>query len=304
MQLNFNATQVAPNTSPEAIETGTYVVIITDAIEKPTQNRKGAFIELEMTIQGGQLNGRKVKERLNVKNDNQQAVEIAYGTLSSICHVTGRMQIQSERDLVGAGPFQIYVTKEPRSDRPGSFSNEIRGYRDMNGNEPGQAGNHGAGGGQGGGQQNPSWAQNGGGQPDQNNGQQNFNQQPNNGVQNGGQNNGGWQGGGQPDHSNGYQGSGQQNGNQGGGYNGGGQQNGGYQHQPDNNQNNGGYNGGGQQHNNGGWQGGGQNNGGQNNGGGYNQNNNGGNNQGGNFGGGQGNGGPASNGGTPDWARS
>lgn len=137
--LNFNATAVQPNVAPEPVPSGQYPVIIVGTEEKPTKAGTGSYIEIAMQIQGGEFNGRKVYDRLNIRNPNQQAVDIAYSTLSAICHVTNRLHIQDTGQLHGV-PFIAIVNKVPRDDRPGSFSNEVRGYKDINGNDPGFAG--------------------------------------------------------------------------------------------------------------------------------------------------------------------
>lgn len=141
--LNFNARQVAPNSMPESLPDGVYDVIITKTEEKPTKNRDGFFTEFHMIVQGGEFNGRTVIDRLNLKNKSTQAQEIAFGTLSSICHVTGRYEIQDTNQLCGV-PIKIRVAKVPRDDRPGSFSNNVLEYYDVNGNPPGAAGAAGA----------------------------------------------------------------------------------------------------------------------------------------------------------------
>lgn len=152
--INFNAAQVEPNKALEAIPTGQYPVMITASTQKPTKNGLGQYIEFEMTVQGGEYAGRKVFDRLNIVNDNQTAVDIAYSTLSSICHVTGRLQIQQTEQLHGV-PFIAVVQKKERDDQPGNFTNEIRGYKDINGNDP----SHGAAGSPNAGQApaQPSW---------------------------------------------------------------------------------------------------------------------------------------------------
>lgn len=164
VQINFNAAGVKPNATLEAIPTGHYPVMITNTTEKPTKKNDGAFIEVEMQIQGGEFAGRKVFDRLNIKNNNQTAVDIAYATLSAICHVTGRFQIQDTAQLHGV-PFIVVVQKKVREDLPvpvgevPNYTNEVKGYKDINGNDPGFSGN-------GGGQASnaPAWAANNGGQ--------------------------------------------------------------------------------------------------------------------------------------------
>ena len=138
--LNFSTQGVAPNAALEAIPSGVYPVVITSTQEKPTRAGDGAYIEFEMTIQApSEFAGRKVFDRLNIRNKNQQAVDIAYGTLSAICHVVNRHNIQQTEQLHNL-PFQAVVAKVARDDRPGEFSNEVKGYKDAQGNDPGKSG--------------------------------------------------------------------------------------------------------------------------------------------------------------------
>ena len=149
--FSFNAVGVKPNVALEAIPTGLYPVMITKSEEKPTKAGNGSYIEFEMTVQGGEFAGRKVFDRLNTNNPNSKAVEIAYSTLSAICHVTNRLQMTDTTQLHGI-PFIAVVSKLPRDDQPSQMTNEVKGYKDINGNDPGV---------QGGGAQTsaaPSWA--------------------------------------------------------------------------------------------------------------------------------------------------
>lgn len=139
VQLNFNAGAVKPNLALEPIPTGHYPVIITGSEEKPTNAGDGSYIQFEMTVQGGEYSGRKVFDRLNIRNKNQTAVDIAYATLSSLCHVTGVMQLTDTQQLHGK-PFIAVVVKKPRNDQPEVPTNEVRGYKDINGNDPGHGG--------------------------------------------------------------------------------------------------------------------------------------------------------------------
>ncbi|QIG73305.1 DUF669 domain-containing NTP-binding protein [Rhizobium phage RHph_N17] len=150
--LNFNASTVKPNVALEAIPSGLYPVIITASQEKPTKAGNGSYIEIEMTVQGGEFAGRKVFDRLNIRNANQTAVDIAYATLSAICHVTGVLNMTDTVQLHGR-PFQAVVSKLPRDDRPDQMTNEVKGYKDMQGNDPGFSGAVASSGAQ------PGWAQ-------------------------------------------------------------------------------------------------------------------------------------------------
>lgn len=135
--LQFNANAVAPNLGMEPLPTNIYTVAITKSEEVPVSGKPGCtYYALTMTVQDGDYKGRTIVDRLNCKNDSQQAVDIAYGTLSSICHVAGIMQVgQSSQELHGR-PFKINVKKVQRKDDPSKDGNEIIGYLDMAGNPP------------------------------------------------------------------------------------------------------------------------------------------------------------------------
>lgn len=172
--LNFSARTVAPNASLEPLPSGTYDAIITNSQEKPTKDGQGSYVEFEFTVRhpDPSLNNRKVFDRLNLRNKSQQAVDIAYGTLSAICHVTQRYDIQDTAQLHGI-PLKVIVAKVSRDDRPGEFSNDVKGYKDANGNDPGNAGAAAAGPGPGGqpqGGYNGGYPQGNGGYPQGGNG--------------------------------------------------------------------------------------------------------------------------------------
>ena len=135
--IRFDATKVKPNTGAfTVLESGEYIVQIVGSDEKPAKNTPGAtYYEMVMQVLDGPMKGERVIERLNCKNPNEQAVSIAYGTLSAMCYVTGGLQINTSAELHGI-PFRIEVKKVPRNDKEGAFNNEIRRYMDINGNAP------------------------------------------------------------------------------------------------------------------------------------------------------------------------
>jgi hypothetical protein len=100
-QLNFNAQQVAPaqpfgDPLPEAW----YVMTITKSETMPVKDKPSeGYLQLEFTVAQGPMQGRKATHRLNLYNANQQAVDIAYGELSAICHATGVIQVQDSQQL-------------------------------------------------------------------------------------------------------------------------------------------------------------------------------------------------------------
>ncbi len=129
--LNFDATNVQPSAAPDPIPAGWYTCQITRSETKPTANGLGKYLELEFTVMDGPFTGRKVVDRLNIENQNAQAQEIAYATLSAICHATGIIQIQDSTALHNI-PLSVKVTVKPATGQYDA-NNDIRGYKLLSG---------------------------------------------------------------------------------------------------------------------------------------------------------------------------
>lgn len=145
-QLNFDASTVAPNTgTQDAIPAGWYNVQIDQSELKPTKDASGAYLELRLAVLDGQYAGRKVFSRLNLRNNNPQAVEIAFTDLSAICHAVGVMQVQDSSQLHGK-PMKIKVSVRAAT---GEYeaSNEVKAYKNINENVGGPGAMPAAGGG-------------------------------------------------------------------------------------------------------------------------------------------------------------
>jgi hypothetical protein len=127
MDLNgFNAAEVEPQQSLEPIPAGWYRAVITASEEKPTKAQTGSFLMLTLEVIEGQHQGRKVFDRLNLNNPNATAVEIAQGTLSSICRAVGVMTPRNSSDLHDK-PFMVKLAVKP-ADGQYSASNDIKEY--------------------------------------------------------------------------------------------------------------------------------------------------------------------------------
>lgn len=130
-QLNFDATQVAPDTGGgDPVPAGWYNVMIDESEMKPTKTEGGLRLSLRFTILDGQYANRKVFTGLNLKNANPVAQEIAYKQLSAICHAVGIMQVQDSQQLHGR-PLKIKVKVRAAS---GDYeaSNDITSYKNIN----------------------------------------------------------------------------------------------------------------------------------------------------------------------------
>ena len=84
-QINFDADQVEPNSDFQAMPPGDYLSTILSAAMVATKDKLGAFLEIVFQIIDGPHTKRQITTRLNLKNRNPKAVELAEGELSSIC---------------------------------------------------------------------------------------------------------------------------------------------------------------------------------------------------------------------------
>jgi hypothetical protein len=134
--LNFNARTVAPAIPGEAIPADWYKGVVVESKMVENSQRNGHYLQLQFQIIEGPYAGRKQTDRLNLDNQNHTAVEIAYQTLSAICHATGVLDVADSEQLHNI-PLEFKVIVRPAG--PGAdgknyeASNEIRGYRKIGG---------------------------------------------------------------------------------------------------------------------------------------------------------------------------
>jgi hypothetical protein len=127
MQFNgFDANQVDPSVVMEPLPAGWYKAVITTSEEKPTKAQTGSYLQLTLEVIDGQHQGRKITDRLNLNNPNATASEIAYRTLSAICHAVGVMTPRTSDDLHDK-PLMVKVKVKPADGQYGA-SNEVAGY--------------------------------------------------------------------------------------------------------------------------------------------------------------------------------
>ncbi|ANO57479.1 multimodular transpeptidase-transglycosylase [Vibrio phage vB_VhaS-tm] len=127
--LNFNATNVAPQQAFENLAPGWYTVKMVESEMKPTSAGTGSYLECTFEVLAPQqFAGRKLWDRLNLNNPNEKAVEIAYQTLSAMCHATGVMQVQDSQQLHNL-PMDAKVGLSKPTEQYPEPRNEIKGYR-------------------------------------------------------------------------------------------------------------------------------------------------------------------------------
>jgi hypothetical protein len=136
--FQFDARQVAPISGFEPWPDGWYPVVIKSSEPKPTQDGNGSYLNFVIEALDGPMRGKVNFIRLNVRNQNAKAVEMAYGQLSAICHVTGVIPMQNTSELEGK-PFMALATTN-KNPETGQVGNNFNAFKDMQGNLPGKHG--------------------------------------------------------------------------------------------------------------------------------------------------------------------
>jgi hypothetical protein len=132
-QQPFNAAAVEPSQTPVPVPEGDYKVVITESGPEQVKDKPNSgMLVLKLRIMEGQYQGRELKYHLNLWNESDQASAIARSQLSAICHVIGVFNLTQSEQLHGI-PFIAIVTVN------GTYNN-VRGVKDLNGNQPGKAG--------------------------------------------------------------------------------------------------------------------------------------------------------------------
>lgn len=125
-QINFDASQVNPESQFAPVPNGEYPVVISESEMLQTKNGNGQYLQLVLEIIDGPYKGRKVWDRLNLVNTNTTAVEIAQRALSQICHAVGVLQLQDTVMLHNKPLVARLVVKQS----PGyDDSNEVKEYK-------------------------------------------------------------------------------------------------------------------------------------------------------------------------------
>lgn len=136
--FQFDARTVTPQTTFEPLPSGWYKVVIRKSNIGPTQSGENGMLTFQTEVIEGPKQSYTWPWNLNLFNKSQQTVEIAYKTLSAICHVTGQFQIAATNQqdnqvpMLHNIPFMILV-------QPDGQYNQVRGIKDVYGNDPGKA---------------------------------------------------------------------------------------------------------------------------------------------------------------------
>jgi len=122
----FNAADVEPNEAFTALPAGEYDIIVMSSEMKPTKAGDGKYLQLQLQILSGTYQNRQLFDRLNLVNRNDVAVQIAKGTLSSICRAVNVLTPKDSSELHNK-PLTAIVKVE--KDLNGNSQNSVKGYK-------------------------------------------------------------------------------------------------------------------------------------------------------------------------------
>lgn len=139
-QLDFaiEASDLPQTTSLyDPIPEGNYGATITQAELRPTNDGSGQYIKLRLDVTGPSHQGRVIFSNINIRNASPKAEEIGRQQLGDIMRALGLAKVSDTDQLIG-GNVNIKVAIRPartdeRTGRTYDASNEVKGYRSING---------------------------------------------------------------------------------------------------------------------------------------------------------------------------
>lgn len=123
--INFDASTVEPSESFDVLPKGKYLGMAVASQIKPTKSGSGEYLEITFEVIDGRFKGRKVWERLNIRNSNKKAEEISQRQLSALCRAIGVLNL-SDTDQLHNVPVMLDVDIEQREGY--DPQNRVKGY--------------------------------------------------------------------------------------------------------------------------------------------------------------------------------
>ena len=135
----FNAQQYDPTQGGGSLPVGRLPVIVESSEVKANKANDGGYLQLNLKLIDGPQTGTTGAYRLNLYHSNPQTAEIAHRQLSAICHCVGVFNVQDSSQLHNI-PFIIEVGLQKGEEAAQKGYTEVKKVFDINGNEPGKAG--------------------------------------------------------------------------------------------------------------------------------------------------------------------
>lgn len=132
--LQLNLEQFNYRSNLETLPKGWYPAVIVESEVVPTVKKDGFRLVLKFEIIDGPFKGRKIEKGYNIDNPSAQAVEISMSEIKTVCACVGVFARLDASEQLHGKPLQIHLIQKTDSDY-----NDIKGYKTINGEEPGKA---------------------------------------------------------------------------------------------------------------------------------------------------------------------
>lgn len=124
--INFQADPNLPTNNYELLPKGDYLCMAIASELKPNSKRTGDYLQITFEVLDGPCKGRKIWDRLNIRNANKTAEKIAMEQLNALCMATGVLHLQDSDQLHNL-PVVLKVDIEAGRDGYDD-QNRVKGY--------------------------------------------------------------------------------------------------------------------------------------------------------------------------------
>lgn len=131
--INFDANTVEPAEAFDVLPRGKYLCMAVDSQIKPTKQGNGDYLEITFEVLDGNGKGRKIWERLNIRNSNKKAEEISQRQLSALCRSVGVMNLG---DTVQLHNIPVMINVDVETSEGYSPQNRVKSYEPAGGTAP------------------------------------------------------------------------------------------------------------------------------------------------------------------------
>lgn len=126
----------------ELLPEGDYTLQVIDSEMKGVKN-DGIQLVFTFQVVGSTHDGKQIKERLNIKNNNEKAVEISFQTLAKLVQACGLVKVNDSSELHGKKFMGHIAIKKGEGtyikdgvEKPSADQNVIKKYTVLNGATP------------------------------------------------------------------------------------------------------------------------------------------------------------------------
>lgn len=124
--INFQADPSLQTNTYDLLPKGDYLAMAIASELKPNSKRTGEYLQITFEVIDGPSKGRKVWDRLNIRNANKTAEKIAMEQLNALCMATNVLHLQDSEQLHNI-PLVIKVDIEAGRDGYDD-QNRVKGY--------------------------------------------------------------------------------------------------------------------------------------------------------------------------------